>query len=510
MAGDYLAAVDQGTTGTRCILFDLHGRVAASAYREHRQIFPQPGWVEHDPLEIWNRTQEVVAEAVRAAPAGRILGVGITNQRETTIAWDGRSGRPAYNAIVWQDTRTEPDCRALIEAGWQDDVRARTGLPISTYFSATKIRWLLENVPEVRELASAGHLRLGTIDTWLIWNLTGGPRGGAHVTDPTNASRTLLCNLRDLTWDQVLLDRFGVPERALPEIRPSAAREPYGFTSPDGPLGTRLPVCGDLGDQQAALVGQACFSLGEAKNTYGTGSFLLQHVGGTPARSTHGLLGTAAYAFSVGESGAATGSRAYALEGSVAITGAAVQWLRDNLGLIGHAAETEAIAQTVPDAGGIYFVPAFSGLFAPYWDMSARGAIVGLTRFVTKAHLVRATLEAICFQSREVLDAMVADSGTPVSVLKVDGGATANNFLMQLQADILGVPVVRPAVRETTSLGAAYAAGLAVGAFASTDELRSLWRADRIFEPTWDAARREAALVGWKRAVERTRGWLEP
>ncbi len=510
MAGEYLAAIDQGTTGTRCILFDLRGQAVASAYREHRQIFPQPGWVEHDPLEIWGRTEEIVAEAVRAAPIGRILGVGVTNQRETTVAWDGRGGRPVYNAIVWQDTRTEPDCRALIEAGWQDDTRARTGLPISTYFSATKIRWLLANVPEVRDLAAAGHLRLGTIDAWLIWNLTGGPRGGAHVTDATNASRTLLCNLNDLSWDRVLLDRFGVPAGALPQIRLSASREPYGFTSADGPFGDRLPVCGDLGDQQAALVGQACFSSGEAKNTYGTGSFLLQHVGGTPARSTHGLLGTAAYAFGAGESGAATDGRAYALEGSVAITGAAVQWLRDNLGLISNAAETEVIAQTVPDAGGIYFVPAFSGLFAPYWDMSARGAIVGLTRFVTKAHLVRATLEAICFQSREVLDAMVADSGTPVSVLKVDGGATANNFLMQLQADILGVPVVRPAVRETTSLGAAYAAGLAVGAYASTDELRSLWRADRTFEPTWDAARREAALAGWKRAVERTRRWLEP
>ncbi len=506
---DYLAAIDQGTTGTRCLLFDLQGRVRTWAYREHRQIFPQPGWVEHDALEIWNRTQEVVAEAVRGAAAGRILGVGITNQRETTVAWDVRTGRPAYNAIVWQDTRTEPDCRALIDAGWQDDVRARTGLPISTYFSATKIRWLLANVPEVRDLASAGHLRLGTIDTWLIWNLTGGPRGGAHVTDPTNGSRTLLCNLRDLAWDPVLLGRFGVPERALPEIRPSAAREPYGFTPPDGPFGARLPVCGDLGDQQAALVGQACFTPGEAKNTYGTGSFLLQHVGGAPARSTRGLLGTAAYALGAGTTGGSADGRAYALEGSVAITGAAVQWLRDNLGLISNTAETEVIAQTVPDAGGIYFVPAFSGLFAPYWDMSARGAIVGLTRFVTRAHLVRATLEAICFQSREVLDAMVADSGHPVTVLKVDGGATANNFLMQLQADILGVPVVRPGVRETTSLGAAYAAGLAVGAFTSTDELRRLWRADRTFEPAWDAGRREAALAEWKRAVERTRGWLE-
>ncbi|MDR7548621.1 MAG: glycerol kinase GlpK [Armatimonadota bacterium] len=515
---EYLAAVDQGTTGTRCILFDLRGHPVASAYREHRQLFPQPGWVEHDPLEIWERTQEVIAEAVRAAPAGRILAAGVTNQRETVVAWDARTGRPAYHAIVWQDTRTEPDCRALIEAGHEEDIRARTGLPVSTYFSATKIRWLLAHVPEVRTLAAGGHLRLGTVDTWIIWNLTGGPAGGAHVTDPTNASRTMLCHLADLAWDPVLLERFGVPARALPEIRPSAPSEPYGQTLPDGPFGAAVPVCGDLGDQQAALVGQACFAAGEAKNTYGTGSFLLQHVGGTPARSARGLLGTAAYVLDAPggragrtDSGGAPvgGIRAYALEGSIAITGAAVQWLRDNLGLITTAAETEAIAQQVPDAGGIYFVPAFSGLFAPHWDMRARGAIVGLTRFVTKAHLVRATLEAICFQSREVLDAMVADSGTPVSVLKVDGGASANNFLMQLQADILGVPVVRPAVRETTALGAAYAAGLAVGAFGSPDDLRRLWRAERTFEPSWDADRREEALRGWKKAVERTRGWVE-
>ncbi|OFX33042.1 MAG: glycerol kinase [Armatimonadetes bacterium RBG_16_67_12] len=503
---DYLAAIDQGTTGTRCILFDLRGSIVAQAYREHRQIYPHPGWVEHDPVEIWERTEEVTAQAVRSAPKGRILAIGITNQRETVVAWDARTGQPAHNAIVWQDTRTEPDCRALIEAGWQDDVRARTGLPISTYFSATKIRWLMANVPAVRELSKSGHLHVGTLDSWVIWNLTGGPFGGAHVTDPTNASRTLLCNLDSLEWDPVLLDRLSVPSGALAAIKPSASREPYGMTKPDGPFGAAIPVCGDLGDQQAALVGQACFAAGEAKNTYGTGSFLLQHVGGRPSRSTRGLLGTAAYVLTgLGQ----RDDRAYALEGSVAITGAAVQWLRDNLGLVQNAAETEHVAQSVPDAGGIYFVPAFSGLFAPYWDMSARGAIVGLTRFVTRAHLVRATLEATCFQSREVLDAMVADSGQAVSVLKVDGGATGNNFLMQLQSDILGVRVVRPVVRETTALGAAYAAGLAVGAYGSTDELRHLWRADRIFEPAWDAGRREEALRGWKKAVERTRGWID-
>ncbi len=498
---EYVGAIDQGTTGTRCILFDLEGRPAASAYREHEQIFPRPGWVEHDPNEIRERVDEVVFEALRAAPPGRVLAVGITNQRETVVAWDARDGRPASNAIVWQDTRTAPECHAAIERGWEADVRARSGLPISTYFSATKIRWLLDHVPAVRELAASGRLLLGTIDSWVIWNLTGGPRGGAHVTDPTNASRTLLCNLAELAWDPLLFERFGVPWGCLPAIRPSIAREPYGFTPADGPFGARIPVCGNLGDQQAALAGQGCFSPGEAKNTYGTGSFLLEHVGERPVPSASGMLATAACA--------GPGERAYALEGSVAVSGAAVQWLRDNLGLIATAAETEAIAASVADSGGVYFVPAFSGLFAPHWDMQARGAIVGLTRYTNRAHLVRATLEAICFQSREVADAMAADSGKPLSVLKADGGASVNDFLMQLQADILGIPVVRPVVNETTALGAAYAAGLAAGAFASTDALRRLWKADRIFEPEWETDRRESAFHGWKRAVERTRGWVE-
>jgi glycerol kinase len=495
---EYVAAIDQGTTGTRCILFDLEGHPAAAAYREHRQIFPRPGWVEHDPVEIRDRVAEVVAEALRTAARGRVLAIGIANQRETVVAWDARDGRPAANAIVWQDTRTAADCRAAIERGWEEPVRARTGLPISTYFSATKIRWLLENVDGVRELAASGHLLLGTIDAWVIWNLTGGPRGGAHVTDPTNASRTLLCNLADLEWDPLLLDRFGVPRKALPEIRPSIAREPYGHTLPGGPFGDRVPVCGDLGDQQAALAGQGCFASGEAKNTYGTGSFLLEHVGGKPMASSSGLIATAACAL--------PGERAYALEGSVAVAGAAVQWLRDNLGLIGSAAETEAIAESVPDSGGVYFVPAFSGLFAPYWDMKARGAIVGLTHHASRAHLVRATLESICFQSREVAEAMVADGAKRFTSLKADGGATANDFLMQLQADVLGIPVIRPVVRETTALGAAFAAGLAAGVFDSTDELRRLAKVDRTFEPRWDEDRRESAFRGWKRAVERTRG----
>jgi len=495
---EYVAAIDQGTTSTRCILFDLEARPAAAAQREHRQIFPRPGWVEHDPIEIKERVDEVAAQALRAAPPGRVLAIGITNQRETVVAWDARDGRPAANAIVWQDTRTEAECRAAIERGWEVDVRARTGLPISTYFSATKIQWLLDHANRVRELAASGHLLLGTIDTWVIWNLTGGPRGGAHVTDPTNASRTLLCDLANLAWDPFLLERFGVPRKPLPAVRPSIAREPYGRTLSDSPFGAGVPVCGDLGDQQAALAGQGCFSAGEAKNTYGTGSFLLEHVGEKPVASTSGLLSTAACAL--------PGERAYALEGSVAVAGAAVQWLRDNLGLIGSAAETETIAESVPDSGGVYFVPAFSGLFAPYWDMRARGAIVGLTHHANRAHLVRATLESICFQSREVAESMAADSSRPFTALKVDGGATANNFLMQLQADILGIPVVRPVVRETTALGAAYAAGLAARAFESTDQLRHLWKADRTFEPRWDEDRRETAFLGWKRAVERTRG----
>jgi glycerol kinase len=496
-----LAAVDQGTTGTRCYLFDLAGRVVASAYREHAQRFPRPGWVEHDALEIRDNVEYVVAEAVAAGPREPVLALGVTNQRETAVLWDARSGIPVAPAIVWQDTRTDTDCNALIADGCEPDVRARTGLPIRTYFSATKIRWLLANVPEAKTLAASGHLRIGTMDSWVIWNLTGGPDGGAHVTDPTNASRTLLFALASLAWDSELLDRFGVPAGALARIEPSIAAEPYGWTREDGPFKARIPVCADLGDQQAALFGQACFRAGEAKNTYGTGSFLLQHTGEASIASRFGLLTTAA--------AAPSRERAYALEGSVAVTGSAVQWLRDGLGLVATASETEPIARSVPDAGGVYFVPAFSGLFAPHWDMTARGTIVGLTRFATRAHLVRATLEAIAFQSREVLEAMASDSGRLPESLKVDGGATENNFLMQLQADILGIPVVRPAVRETTALGAAQAAGLACGAYSSLAELSRLWREDRTFEPEWSAARRDEAYRGWTRAVHRSRGWIE-
>ncbi len=495
----YAAAIDQGTTGTRCMLFDRAGRVVASAYREHRQYYPQPGWVEHDPLEIWEATGAVCRGALTAAGAtsAQIAGLGITNQRETTVIWDRRTGRPLYPAIVWQCTRTTALCQALMDAGHAPTFRRKTGLPIATYFSGPKIRWILDNVPGARQMAEAGDALFGTMDTWLIWNLT-----GAHVTDPSNASRTMLMNLDTLDWDDELLDILGVPRAMLPAIRPSSAPAGYGTTDRAGPLGGAVWVCGDLGDQQAALFGQACYMAGEAKNTYGTGSFLLLNTGPKPVRSQHGLLTTVAYSLGAGQT-------AYALEGSIAITGAAVQWLRDNLGLIQNAAETETLAASVADAGGVYFVPAFSGLFAPHWDMYARGAILGLTRYVTKAHIVRATLEAICYQSREVVEAMVADAGVPLQGLKVDGGATRNNFLLQLQADILGAGVVRPVVEETTALGAAYAAGLAVGLWGSLDMLRANWRADREFKPQWEPARREAGYRGWRRAVERVKGWVE-
>jgi len=502
-SGPFVAAIDQGTTGTRCILFDASGHPRASAYREHTQLTPQPGWVEHDAEEIWEATAAVIRDALaKAGPAGegarRIAAVGVTNQRETTVLWNRHTGRPLYRAIVWQDTRTRPACQALIDRGVEPSVRSRTGLGIATYFSALKAAWVLDNVPGVRAHAERGDVCFGTMDSWVIWCLTGGPAGGAHVTDATNASRTLLMDLRTRTWDDELVKLFDLPRAMLPQIRLSSER--YGDTAPDGPFGASLPVCGDLGDQQAALVGQTCYRPGEAKNTYGTGCFLLEHTGSRPVPSHSGLLTTVAYAL--------PNDVAFALEGSIAVAGAAVQWLRDNLGLIRSAEETETIAATVDDAGGAYFVPAFSGLFAPHWDMDARGVIAGLTRYVTRAHLVRATLEAICYQTREVLEAMERDAGIRLSSLRVDGGASRNNLLMQLQADILGVPVVRPTVSETTSLGAAYAAGLAAGVWDSLDGLRHHWQVDRTFEPAWPADRREAGYAGWKRAVERSRGWM--
>jgi glycerol kinase len=507
----YAAAVDQGTTGTRFMVFDQAGRVAASDYEEHRQIYPQPGWVEHDPAEIWAKTQKVIAKALAKGgidPA-EIAGIGVTNQRETTVVWDPVTGEPLHNAVVWQCTRTTRICQQLMDEGWEPTFRQKTGLPIATYFSGPKLKWLLDHLPGLREQAEAGRALFGNMDTWVIWNLTGGPSGGAHVTDVSNASRTMLMGLRTLDWDDELLGVLGIPRRMLPQIRPSSDASFYGHTRPDGPLGTAVPVCGDLGDQQAALFGQTAFGVGEAKNTYGTGCFMLLNTGTEIVPSESGLLTTVGYGLSdEGQGARDKGHVCYALEGSIAITGAAVQWLRDNLQMIQSAADTEEIARSVKDAGGIYFVPAFSGLFAPYWDMYARGAIVGLTRYVTKAHIVRATLEAICYQTRDVLEAMRADARVELKSLKVDGGAVVNDFLMQLQADILGIPVVRPTVGETTALGAAYAAGLAAGLWPDLETLRANWGVDRVFEPQWDEAWRQEGYAGWKRAVQRTRDWV--
>ena len=490
----YIAAIDQGTTSTRCILFDHNGHLVKVAQKEHRQIYPRPGWVEHDPLEIWHNTQAVLSEAVSNIQNAKaqVIAIGITNQRETTIVWDRRSGQPIYNALVWQDTRTDVICNGLAEEAGQDRFRARTGLPLATYFSGPKVKWLLDNVPGAREQASRGELLFGNIDTWLIWNLT-----GAHVTDVTNASRTLLMDLATLDWDDEIIGLLSIPRSMLPQIRSSS--EVYGQVA-EGDL-AGLPICGDLGDQQAALFGQTCFNPGQAKNTYGTGCFMLLNTGTAFIPSTSGLLTTLAY--KIGEEPAH-----YALEGSVAITGALVQWLRDNLGLIEKSADVEALARSVEDNGGIYFVPAFSGLFAPYWRSDARGAIVGLTRYVNKGHLARAVLEATAFQTREVLDAMEKDSGIRLTSLKVDGGMVFNDLLMQFQADMLGVPVVRPKVAETTALGAAYAAGLAVGFWESQDELRAYWSKDHEWQPQMDAAARENLYKDWKKAVTRTFDWV--
>lgn len=484
------------------MLFDAAGRVAGSAYREHRQHYPRPGWVEHDPVEIWRNTELVIKEAlIRAgASARQLAAMGITNQRETVVLWERRSGRPVAPAIVWQDTRTQPLCERLIRRGLSGLIRRRTGLPIATYFSGPKLRWLLDQDSSLRRRAQRGELCAGTIDTWLVWWLTGGPQGGAHVTDATNASRTMLMDLRRRRWDPELLRAVGVPPAILPEIRSSLGREGFGRTAAPSPLGAGVPIAADLGDQQAALFGQACFAPGEAKSTYGTGNFLLINTGTRPLVSRHGLITTVACAF--------PDRWIYALEGSIAITGAAVQWLRDNLGIIENSGQSEGLAASVPDAGGIYFVPAFSGLFAPYWDMNARGAIVGLTRFVTRAHLARATLEAIAFQTAEVVRAMERDAGRRLRALKVDGGATANDLLMQIQADVLGLPVVRSARRETTAWGAAAAAGLAVGLWPSLGSLRKLTRSDRTFRPRTNPSDRRRALDGWRRAVERSRDWI--
>jgi glycerol kinase len=500
----YIAAIDQGTTSTRCILFDHSGSIIISAQREHSQIYPQPGWVEHDPLEIWHHIQEVIQEVVIRGHinSGEIASVGVTNQRETTVIWDRKTGIPYHNAIVWQDTRTKEICDRLAFDGGPNRFRLKVGLPLATYFSGPKIMWLLDNIPNLRNAAECGDAIFGNIDSWIIWWLTGGPNQGVHITDVSNASRTMLMALETLDWDMDILASFNIPRRMLPHILPSSDSRTYGTTIIDSPFGDTIPVCGDLGDQQAALVGQSCFDVGEAKNTYGTGCFMLLNTGEEIIQSTHGLLTTVGYKF--GEQPAI-----YALEGSIAITGALVQWLRDNLGLITKSSEIEELALSVIDNGGIYFVPAFSGLFAPYWRSDARGAIVGLTRFINKGHVARASLEATAFQTREVLEAMKADSDVELKNLKVDGGMVFNELLMQFQADMLGVPVVRPKIAETTSLGAAYAAGLAIGFWNGLDDLRANWQVSQTWKPQMDETQREKLYRGWLRAVERTFNWLD-
>jgi len=501
---DFVGAVDQGTTSTRFMIFDHGGNEVGKHQLEHEQILPQAGWVEHNPVEIWERTSAVIQTALgrQGLSASDLAAIGITNQRETAVVWDRRTGRPYYNAIVWQDTRTDRIASALDREGKGDVIRHKAGLPPATYFSGGKVQWILENVDGVRAAAKGGDAVFGNTDSWVLWNLTGGPRGGRHVTDVTNASRTMLMNLETLDWDDELLSFFNIPRQMLPEIRPSSDPEGLGSTLASGPVGGEVRLTGDLGDQQAATVGQVCFAVGEAKNTYGTGNFMLLNTGTELVRSKNGLLSTVCY--KLGDQPAV-----FALEGSIAVTGSAVQWLRDQLGIISGASQSESLARQVQDNGGIYFVPAFSGLFAPYWRSDARGVIVGLSRFNTNAHLARATLEAICYQSRDVVEAMATDSGVTLDVLKVDGGVTANELCMQMQADILGVPVSRPVVAETTALGAAYAAGLAVGFWKDTDELRSNWNEDRRWEPTWTAEQREQGYAGWKKAVERTLDWVD-
>ena len=493
----YAAAIDQGTTSTRFMVFDHGGQVVSVDQKEHEQIYPKPGWVEHDALEIWERTQEMVRAGLDKVEVGDIAGVGVTNQRETTVVWDRSTGQPVHNAIVWQDTRTDQICNELSADGGQDRFRAKTGLPIATYFSGPKIKWILDNVDGIRAKAEAGEVVFGNIDTWVIWQLTGGADGGVHVTDVTNASRTMMMNLETLDWDDEILGILGVPRAMLPEIR--ASSEVYGEAKGDL---AGVPVAGDLGDQQAALFGQTCFAVGEAKNTYGTGNFLLLNTGNEAVQSKSGLLTTLAY--KIGDQPAV-----YCLEGAIAITGALVQWLRDNLGLIKESPEVEDLAKTVDDNGGIYFVPAFSGLFAPYWRSEARGIVAGLTRYVNKGHIARAALEATAWQSKEVVDAMNADSGVELTSLKVDGGMVFNELLMQFQADVLDVPVIRPTVAETTSLGAAYAAGLATGFWSEVEDLRANWGKDKEWQPKMDAEEREKEYRFWKKAVTRTFDWVE-
>ncbi len=493
----YIGSLDQGTSSTRFMIFDHGGKVVGQHQVEHRQILPQAGWVEHDANEIWERAQEVIVGALKQADilGSDLAGIGITNQRETTVVWDVATGQPLSNAIVWQDTRSAEFLAGLSQVE-QTTIRFKTGLTIAPYFAGSKMNWLLTNVPAARGV----NARFGTIDSWLLWNLSGGVRGGIHATDVTNASRTLLMNLETLDWDDELLKIFGVAKQSLPIIKSSS--EQYGLTDPHGPFGTAIPIAGILGDQQAAMIGQVCFEQGESKTTYGTGNFALLNTGTEIVRSRHGLLTTVCFKF--GDEPAR-----YALEGSVAVTGSAIQWLRDQLGIINNAAEIENLAASVTDTAGIYFVPAFSGLFAPYWRSDARGAIVGLTRAATKAHLARAALEAICYQTRDVMDAMVADSAVPMKQMRVDGGITANSLCMQMQADIMGIDISKPLITETTALGAAYAAGLAVGFWSSIQELRSQWQESRRWSPTSTEQTREIGYTQWKKAVERTLNWVE-
>lgn len=498
---NYIGAIDQGTTSTRFIVFDRSAHVVAIAQKEHEQIYPQPGWVEHNAEEIWQHTREVIWEAM--AKAGLqpqdLAAIGITNQRETTVIWNRKTGKPVSNALVWQDTRVTDYVSELAKAGGQDRFRSKTGLPLTTYFSGLKIRWILEHVEGTRELAEAGDVIFGNIDTFLIWQLTGGCKDGIHITDVTNASRTQLMNLETLSWDKEILDEFGIPQAMLPEIRSSS--EKYGLAEENSVKG--VPIAGILGDQQAALVGQTCFEPGEAKNTYGTGCFLLMNTGTRKVDSRSGLLTTIGYKFG-------NQSAHYALEGSIAITGALVQWVRDNLGLIEKSSDIETLARTVKDNGGVYFVPAFSGLYAPYWRDSARGVITGLTRYANKGHIARAALEATAFQTRDVLEAMEKDSGIKLEVLRADGGMVADDLLMQFQADILDRPVVRPVTKDaTTALGAAYAAGLAVGYFKDPNDLRANWAVDHTWRPNLTNAKRDELYNLWKRAVTRAFDWVD-
>ena len=497
----FIGSLDQGTSSTRFIIFDSQGSIVGQHQLEHSQILPEPGWVEHDAAQIWSRTQEVIVGALKAArlTGSDLSAIGITNQRETTVIWDKSTGAPLSNAIVWQDTRTQTFLNSL-SAQAKEKITFKTGLAIAPYFSASKMNWFIKNKPEVATAISNGNALVGTIDSWLVWNLTGGTRGGVHITDVTNASRTLLMNLETLDWDDELLEIFAVPRSILPAIKSSS--EIYGDTDPAGPFGTSIPISGILGDQQAAMVGQACFSRGESKTTYGTGNFALVNTGTEIVRSKNGLLTTVCFKF---------GSEPtyYALEGSVAVTGSAIQWLRDQLQIIGAAPDVEALASSVVDNGGVYFVPAFSGLFAPYWRNDARGVIVGLTRAATKAHLARAALEAICYQTREVLDAMAADSGVKLPEMRVDGGITANSLCMQMQSDIMGIDVVRPQIIETTALGAAYAAGLAVGVYKDVSQLRSQWKEGRRWSANKSSDLATTGFNKWKKAIERTLNWVD-